>query len=136
MFKNVQNSDVQIQGNTEKESFVEIITALGEIGSTTKKILDILQKGQAVSNSILNLLPSGSKPYRTDGYTFSSIFVSDAQVTDSTKLIVKVDGVQYTKTLAAGENIVNIPDGAELSISNTSNTSQGFLLSRYNKDRI
>lgn len=124
-----------IPGEQHKKNHLETITALGEIGSNVKKILEHMEKALRVQTELISLTPGVPTPFNTNGYRFNSLFVSDAQATDSIKLIISVDGITYTKTLAAGENEVNIPDSSSITISNTSNTGQGVVLSRYNVNK-
>jgi hypothetical protein len=132
MFKN----QTHIQGDDNKESFASILVALGEIGRNTKEILGILQDQNATSTQLISLVPNAFKPFRKDGFTFSSLFISDAQAADAFKLVVKVDGIQYTKQLAAGENVVNIPNNSEISCSTTSGLGAPIVLNLYNNSRI
>jgi hypothetical protein len=132
MFKN----PTHIQGDDNKESLASILVALGEIGTNTKQILGLLQDQNAAATTLISLTPNAFKPFRKDGFAFSSIFVSDAQAADAIKLVVKVDGLQYSKALAAGETVVNIPNNSEISISNTSGLGTSIVLNQYNNSRI
>jgi hypothetical protein len=129
-------TSTNIPADQPKDNLFEVIKALGEIGATTKKILALLEKGDAAHTEIMTLVPSAFKPFKTEGYTFNSVYVSDASAADAVKLVIKFDGIQYSKALTAGENIVNIPNASEISVTTTSGSAAQISLVRYNKDRI
>lgn len=116
----------------DKDNHLEAMKALGEIGALTKKILSHLEHQTKAANKMITLVNGSPFTFRDEGYIFNSLFVSDAQVSDAAKIKVSVDGLDYTVTLAAGENRLNIPDGAELTLSSTSKVNYSFSLWLYN----
>jgi hypothetical protein len=115
----------------QKESHLKLIKEMGELGSTVKKILAYLDTLSTTQTELITL-SSGGTPFSANGYRFNSLYASDGHAQDNLKLIVKVDGLTYTQALAAGENVVNIPDGAQISITNTSGNPAALVLTRFN----
>lgn len=115
--------------NKQEDNHLKTIQALAEMGKTLKSLERLLTPTYMNENLVLQQY---EKKYQANGYQFNSLFVGDAAVTDTAKLIINVDGISYTITLAAGENMVNIPDGASFKVTTTSNNPVTAVLLRYN----
>lgn len=129
MFRNDDNILNAI--HEQKESHLKLVKEMGELGSTVKKILAYLENLSTTQTELITL-SSGTTPFSANGYRFNSLYASDGHTLDNLKLIVNVDGLTYTKALVAGENVVNIPDGAQISITNTSGSPAALVLTRFN----
>lgn len=124
----------EIPGELFRESHAETLKALTDIGSNIKKLMEMETKRKESSTKLITL-SAAPLPFSSEGYLYNSIIAGDSHVSDSLKLIVNVDGVTYTTTLAAGENIVNIPNGSTISCTTTSGNGAAVVLTRFNFDK-
>lgn len=113
----------------QNDNHLKTIQQLGEMGKTLSNIERLLTTTYTNENIVLQQY---EKKYTANGYQFNSLYVGDASVTDNAKLIINIDGISYTITLAAGENITNIPDGAAFKVTTTSNNPVTAVLIRTN----
>lgn len=128
-----KDDDILNELKMHRESHLEMIKTIALVGTNLNKIQTQLEKLLDTKVELRTIPQSPSSvPYTSEGYRFNSIFVSDAQGADALKLIVSVDGLSYTTTLQPGENIINIPDRAEISVTNTSVTAASLVFCRFN----
>lgn len=130
MFRN-ENPDFLNILHKQQENHAETMKQFAAMGKTISELKEVFTKFE---DKILVLQPF-AQTYHAEGYNFNSIYVGDAAVTDAAKLVINYLGVQYTITLAAGENEVNIPDGATYTLTNTSKNPISAVLARYNAPR-
>lgn len=133
---NLGNNRKDLPGEQSRENHLQVIAALGKIGANVEKILSHLEKQNQVKTELFAVNPGITYPFNANGYRFNSLLVGDSQATDSLQLVINVDGLTYTKSLSAGENEVNIPDGAQIQINTTSGNGAALVLSRYNINKV
>lgn len=130
MFQNKDNTqDILNLVKRQDENHLKMVQQFAEMGTTLKNLERLFTPTYMNENIVLQQY---EKKYTANGYQFNSLFVGDAAVTDTAKLIINIDGISYTITLAAGENLVNIPDGASFKVTTTSNNPVTAVLLRYN----
>lgn len=113
----------------QHESHLEMIKQFTEMGKNLAALSKALTP--KTKEDILVLQPY-EKNFHDEGYTFNSLYIGDAAAADNAKLIVTISGVTFTITLIAGENEVNLPDGATYKVTTTSGNPVTALLTRYN----
>lgn len=130
-----QSQDVLNELKSHKDSHLKMIAELGRLGSAVSAIEKMLSKALTTYTSENLVLQPYPMTYRAEGYLYNSIFVGDSAVSDGAKLII--DGIvpAYTVTLVAGENRLDIPDGATYTVQTTSGNPVTSLLTRYNNAR-
>lgn len=116
----------------QDDNHLKALQQLAEMGKTLGNIERLLTVTYTNENIVLQTY---EKRFQANGYQFNSIYVGDASVTDAAKLIISIDGISYSITLAAGENVTNIPDGAAFKVTTTSNNPVTAVLIRYNSLR-
>lgn len=111
-----------------KQDRIEMAKQFAAVGST----LQNLQKEMKGSHTDVIQLTTYNQTFRADGYKFNTFYLGDAAVSDNIKLIIRFNGLEYTNSLLAGENAVNIPDGAEYRVHTSSGNGTSAILVRYN----
>lgn len=127
--------DILQELKSQKESHLKMAIEIGRVGNALINIEKMLSKVLNTYTSENTVLQTYTQTFYSNGYFYNSLFVGDAAVTDQAKLII--DGIvpSYTVTLTAGENRVDIPDGATYRVTTTSANPVTALLTRYNNAR-
>lgn len=125
---NKENVDFLSMIHKQEENHAEIVKQFGQMGKTISEIKDSFGK----STSEIVILQPFEQTFAANGYRCNSIFVSDAAAADNVKLIVSLNAVTWTTNLAAGENVVNIPNQATFKATTTSGFPPSVILTRYN----
>lgn len=102
--------------------------SLAQLGNTVKQFYeDFKREKDAEKRSTLAVSTTEARTFDADGYRFNRIYVSAAQVADDAALVISPEpGIVWTQTLTAGENVLNIPDGA--TYQGTTTSKNGFLV--------
>lgn len=133
MFNN--QNDILTELQKHKESHLQMALELGKVGSTLANIEKMLSKALNTYTSENLVLHPYPVTFRSEGYLYNSLYVGDSAVTDGAKLVI--DGIvpPYTVTLTAGENRLDIPNGATYTVQTTSGNPVSTVLTRYNNAR-
>lgn len=128
------NSDPFHDVKEQVSSIADNVAALGNIGATLNKFYDSYRKQeQAEQSEDFGISTTEARTYRAGGYRYNRLYVSDGTVQDGAKMIIAVGGISWTVTLTAGENVLNMPDGATYQGATTSTDSFAGYLVRSNK---
>lgn len=118
--------------NEQKENHIQAMKKLSEVGTSVASLYTLMKNFYFERKNELTVMNTSDQDFYSEGYNFSSIYVSDVAAADSPQLIVKWQGMTMTKNLLAGENAVDIPEGATFSFTTTSGNAWSIVLSRYN----
>lgn len=110
----------------------DMIKSLAHMGDTLDKLYALTKEQKEGKKEELVMLQTYAQTYYAQGYQNNSFYIPDSAVADTAKIIVSLGGLSYTITLAAGENALNLPDGATYKVTTTSSNPVSALLIRYN----
>jgi hypothetical protein len=128
VFRN-ENPDFLNVLHKQEQNHLETMKQFAEMGKALAAIEKALTPKTVTE---LVTLQTYEQTFRDNGYTFNSVYVSDAAHADNAALVVTISGVSYTVSLIPGENELNLPDGATYKVTTTSGKAVTALLTRYN----
>jgi hypothetical protein len=126
------NKDLLTIVKRQEESHGKMLLEMGRVGNALVNIEKLLSKNFDSYTAENIVLQTYTNTFAANGYLYNSLFVGDAAIADNAQIII--DGIvpSYTIVLVAGENCINIPDGATFRVTTTSGNPVTALLSRYN----
>lgn len=109
--------------NEHKEHHLESLRALVRMGDYLQILVEKENQEDAEIVAGYTVLVGQELGFYRQGYRYNRLIVGDNAVSDAAKLIIRYNGAKWTVTLAAGENKLNIPDGATIEGDTTSGNS-------------